>query len=425
MRGRCLRLPILSCLQRAVRSQLALSLQYRQHAIKTTLISTNRTAIEIWKSYNRQFSGTAIHRKAPSVTETTLEGQQKSTEDLTEGAHDAEKPDELNNLPSRLEARRSAFAKQISEKLDSLQVYIFTAGKRLNDLTGYSDIERLKKSIEKREALLAKAREDVKAAKDEYTTAIARRSDSQKEVNELLQRKHAWSTQDLERFTELYRSDHTNEREEELARERLNQAEQAADDTQDELGRSILARYHEEQIWSDKIRRASTWGTWILMGVNVFMFLIVQLGLEPWKRKRLVGNFEDKVRSILGTEMILTREQVEGIIREALEHNGGKSEASPDAFLPEDPALLGKTEAETRIAIGSARAQHYHFSFSSFKQIFFVFWDVIWQTMQLKKSPDRVIYESTRAELAVWSGMSAVLGASLAGMVTVFFRFCK
>lgn len=61
----------------------------------------------------------------------------------------------------------------------------------------------------------------------------------------------------------------------------------------------ISARYHEEQIWSDKIRRASTWGTWVLMGFNMFLFLVVQLGLEPWKRKRLVGSFEDKVKSAL------------------------------------------------------------------------------------------------------------------------------
>ena len=32
-----------------------------------------------------------------------------------------------------------------------------------------------------------------------------------KEVNELLTRKHNWSLNDLERFTELYRNDHENE----------------------------------------------------------------------------------------------------------------------------------------------------------------------------------------------------------------------
>jgi hypothetical protein len=55
-------------------------------------------------------------------------------------------------------------------------------------------------------------------------------------------------------------------------------------------------RYHEEQIWSDKIRRASTWGTFALMGINVLLFVVVQVGLEPWRRKRLVRGFEEKVK---------------------------------------------------------------------------------------------------------------------------------
>lgn len=38
------------------------------------------------------------------------------------------------------------------------------------------------------------------------------------------------------------------------------------------------------------------------MGFNVFLFLVVQLGLEPWKRRRLVGSFEDKVKSALESD---------------------------------------------------------------------------------------------------------------------------
>lgn len=38
------------------------------------------------------------------------------------------------------------------------------------------------------------------------------------------------------------------------------------------------------------------------MGFNVFLFLVVQLGLEPWKRRRLVGSFEEKVKSALESD---------------------------------------------------------------------------------------------------------------------------
>ncbi len=150
------------------------------------------------------------------------------------------------------------------------------------------------------EELVRKTRSSLRAAKDAYSAAIAQRSASQREVNELLQRKHAWTPQDLERFTSLYRSDHANEQAEAAAQEHLTLAERNAEEAAAKLSKSILARYHEEQIWSDKIRRMSTWGTWGLMGVNVLLFLIFQIGVEPWRRKRLVKGFEEKVMEAYG-----------------------------------------------------------------------------------------------------------------------------
>lgn len=147
-----------------------------------------------------------------------------------------------------------------------------------------------------------KRRSDLQQAREGYSTAISQRSASQREVNELLQRKHAWTPNDLERFTALYRSDHANEQSESSAQERLVAAERQAEEATAKLSASILARYHEEQIWSDKIRRMSTWGTWGLMGVNVLLFLVFQIGVEPWRRKRLVKGFEDKVMEALERE---------------------------------------------------------------------------------------------------------------------------
>ena len=142
----------------------------------------------------------------------------------------------------------------------------------------------------------------LQAAREAYSTAISQRSGSQRKVNELLQRKHNWSPQDLEQFTALYRSDHANEQAESVAQENLGKMERKSEEAAAKLSASILARYHEEQIWSDKIRRMSTWGTWGLMGVNVLLFLVFQIGVEPWRRKRLVKGFEDKVMEALERE---------------------------------------------------------------------------------------------------------------------------
>lgn len=149
------------------------------------------------------------------------------------------------------------------------------------------------------EAQLRAARAHVRQTKDNYTAAINRRSTSQREVNELLQRKHAWSAADLERFTHLYRNDHANEVAENEAQEAFSVAEREAEEAAASLSKSILSRYHEEQVWSDKIRRMSTWGTWGLMGVNVLLFLVFQIAVEPWRRSRLVRGFEEKVLEAL------------------------------------------------------------------------------------------------------------------------------
>lgn len=155
----------------------------------------------------------------------------------------------------------------------------------------------------------------------------------------------------MERFTSLYRSDHANEQAESAAQEQLAVAERVADDVQAKLSRSILSRYHEEQIWSDKIRRASTWVTWGLMGFNVLLFVVVQLWLEPWKRRRLVGGFEQKVREVIQEEGLhaallnmrveptaAVAQVMEAVTEDAPDH--GVVEAGTAAVVDSEPILL-------------------------------------------------------------------------------------
>ena len=208
----------------------------------------------------------------------------------------------FESLPSRTESRRTELSKRFSHLMDNVQSNIFVASQRLNDLTGYSGIEALKKEIGAQEATAQSTRQAVKNARSNYAAAVATRSTTQREVNDLLQRKHAWSPEDLERFTGLYRSDHANEQAESAAQDALGRAEREAEEVSSRLARTILARYHEEQIWSDKIRQMSTWGTWGLMGLNVLLFIVFQIAIEPWRRRRLVKGFEEKVMEALERE---------------------------------------------------------------------------------------------------------------------------
>ncbi|KAF4241625.1 hypothetical protein CNMCM6805_003899 [Aspergillus fumigatiaffinis] len=239
-------------------------------------------------------------------------GEQETLQGFDQDAKEEPKrePAEKKGLPSYLEERRSQLSKQFTEMMDNVQSNVFVAGQRLNDLTGYSAIEALKKDIQLQEERLRAARQRVREAKDAYAAAINRRSASQREVNELLQRKHAWSAADLERFTHLYRNDHTNEVAEMETQDALSAAERESEEAAAQLSKSILSRYHEEQVWSDKIRRMSTWGTWGLMGVNVLLFLIFQIAVEPWRRKRLVKGFEEKVIEAIEKEKAINHIEI-------------------------------------------------------------------------------------------------------------------
>ncbi|KAI1798746.1 Mdm33 family-domain-containing protein [Daldinia bambusicola] len=207
-----------------------------------------------------------------------------------------------HELPSAQNSRRSALNRSLSTFMDRAQTTLFAASQRINDLTGYSGIETLKAQISGLEADLAAAQARLHAARAAYKSAVASRSATQREVTTLLARQKMWSPTDFERFTSLYRQDYELDAAVAARAAELEDAEREAERLGRELSAGILSRYHEEQIWSDKIRRMSTWGTWGLMGVNVLLFLVFQFGAEPWRRRRLVRGFEEKVREALEEE---------------------------------------------------------------------------------------------------------------------------
>jgi sensitive to high expression protein 9 len=268
----------------------------------------------------------------------------------------------FESLPSRAQSRRTEISKRFSHLMDNLQSNIFVASQRLNDLTGYSGIEALKKEIEAQEARVQSTRAAVKQARSAYSAAVATRSTTQREVNDLLQRKHNWSPADLERFTNLYRSDHANEQAETAAQEELGKAEKEAEEASSRLARTILARYHEEQIWSDKIRQMSTWGTWGLMGLNVLLFIVFQIAIEPWRRRRLVKGFEEKVMEALEKEggvsvksaagEVAMREETDRL-RDTTEHK----EQLPTAAAPLEQDIEAAIEAVTDAEIAQAAVE--------------------------------------------------------------------
>ncbi|KAJ3080862.1 sensitivity to high expression protein she9 [Quaeritorhiza haematococci] len=59
----------------------------------------------------------------------------------------------------------------------------------------------------------------------------------------------------------------------------------------------IRERYIEEQLYSDKIRRASTWWTWGLISIHLTIFIMLNLFVEPRKRARFRSELADLIET--------------------------------------------------------------------------------------------------------------------------------
>jgi sensitive to high expression protein 9 len=148
------------------------------------------------------------------------------------------------------------------------------------------------------EARISASRRAARHAKVAYEEAVQKRSDSQREVNSLLERKSMWTDTDVSRFTALLRHERALEQDESRAKTAVSQTEDEVEREFSALMRAILARYHEEQVWSDKIRSVSTYGQLAVLGVNVVVFVLAIVLVEPWKRRRLTQDFERKVQEL-------------------------------------------------------------------------------------------------------------------------------
>ncbi|EIW81300.1 hypothetical protein CONPUDRAFT_104598 [Coniophora puteana RWD-64-598 SS2] len=207
--------------------------------------------------------------------------------------------EQLRGRFNELTAAAAAAARERTNNLSAVALQRFSRlGAELNKVTGYEQIEALKQTVAEQEAKIKAARRAARESKTAYDDAVVQRAVSQREVNDLLQRKSGWSDADVSRFTELVRADHALEQAEARAKAAVATSEDAVDKEFSALMRAILARYHEEQVWSDKIRSASTYGSLAVLGVNMFVFVLAIVLVEPWKRRRLAQTFEGKVEEM-------------------------------------------------------------------------------------------------------------------------------
>ncbi|EFJ50071.1 hypothetical protein VOLCADRAFT_89058 [Volvox carteri f. nagariensis] len=206
-------------------------------------------------------------------------------------------------------------------------------GAKLNQVTGYDAIEKLKRKVDEATRRLADAREELRDNKAAYEARVSEQGDLQRQQMALLQRKSSWQAADVERFTELCRQEHRLELEVAQAKDRrcyyvtycqgavvctsgnssrnvkqqqtpgiptaYSGAAEAVEACHDHIAEAVRERYSAETMWSDKIRRASTWWTAGLMALQLVSFMSVYLVMEPIKAQRLRNHVEEVLRAEL------------------------------------------------------------------------------------------------------------------------------
>jgi sensitive to high expression protein 9 len=215
--------------------------------------------------------------------------------------------------------------------------------------------------------LVKAAHAEVNAAKVAYTTSYSQQAASQKEVVGLLERKHSWSAADLERYMSLIRSEHLNEQAVQAAKEHLANTERHLEDARGKLEKKERKQYHEEQIWSDTIRRNSTWVTFGLMGLNIFLLLANLVIFEPWRRRRIVREIKTaldektaqapSLAPVAQAEVDEVVEPVEHPLEKIEEHVVNTIEAAaakvmPEAAIEVAPDAQPEAMADSEVTVG-------------------------------------------------------------------------
>lgn len=223
----------------------------------------------------------------------------ESSSTTQESAAPESSPNSDPRLPSAADRRRPHLAARFSSFMDDLQDRYVSGLQAFNSLTGYSSIEAITANNSRLEKTLAEARSAMRAARQNLQDTSAAQVATQRDMATLLARKASWVQSDKGRFAELIEDDYRLETEVAQAAKAVEDAEAREQALTNEWVAGMSKQYYEHQVYSDRIRRASTWGTWGLMGVNILLFLMLQFVAEPWKRRRLLNSMEEREAKLL------------------------------------------------------------------------------------------------------------------------------
>ena len=229
-----------------------------------------------------------------------LSGQ--STSSITSGILSAGSQYPNSNHPQAEDTSSSTgkVTNNIARTADNIYTYLSRLLHQLDTLTGtdYTPIKHLRTSIQSQEAYVSSLRAELASCRSDYSSRVSAQGAHHKEVVGLLERKNSWSSSDLESYMSLIRSEHLDEAAVVETRRKVEDSEQRLEEARQALEKMERTRYHEEQVWSDTIRRQGTRVTVVLMGFNLLVLVASVALLEPHRRRVVVREVTQEIRRL-------------------------------------------------------------------------------------------------------------------------------
>ncbi|GBG25658.1 Sensitive to high expression protein 9-like, mitochondrial [Hondaea fermentalgiana] len=173
----------------------------------------------------------------------------------------------------------------------------------VNRVSQYDHVEVARQAVVEADARLSGARKRFREAKEAFEAVSERERKHQQEMNALLHRKPNWTSQELSQFTEMCKVEHEVNLAAQGAKRSLANLEEEVEQRQSRYLASIREHYHEEQVWAEKGRRISTYGTLGLILFNSAIFLLSVTVIEPGKREAIAQRVIDMNKDLTLREL--------------------------------------------------------------------------------------------------------------------------
>ena len=177
------------------------------------------------------------------------------------------------------------------------------------------------------------------AARSSLDSALQAFEESQTQHNQLLQSRDKWGASQAMEFAKLLEKEVQIRNELERAKKELATLENEQTLTLNNYMNDLRRRYQEEQLWQERGRIFSTYGTWGVIVLNSIVFLLSQYRLQARETRRM-----QEMKGLL-EQSLMVHEGTFRAIRERQSQNS--QQLIGETFVPEEGVMYHKQDGGT------------------------------------------------------------------------------